>query len=332
MADTVLIVDISHLTYRAESSPGDTLYTSTNLPTKALYGILTSINKILNEKPNINKIYLAFDGFSKYRRELYPEYKANREHNPEDKRYAAYIEPDDHGWSRKDRIKFTIDKIKEIAPSLAMHVAYDKDSEGDDMGYRLGKQLYYNSDLIFMTDDKDWLQLINLFPKATVYRAMANEIITEKNFLQTQGVPPAWFVIQKAMLGDKSDNITSVLSGCGEKAIELLLSEAIKKNINPESESLWIQLQDVVRDLESNNKLGRHKNLTKIYDYENYQTFNRNIKLVDFRKCPADNVLTENLNEILHLDFEKAVDIIKTLEFRSLNKIVVPGSPWCKLS
>ena len=59
MSNSVLIVDISHLTYRSESTQSETLYTSTNLPTKALYGIFTSINKILNEKPNINKIYLA---------------------------------------------------------------------------------------------------------------------------------------------------------------------------------------------------------------------------------------------------------------------------------
>jgi 5'-3' exonuclease len=331
MAQTTLIVDISHLTYRSESSPGENLYTSTNYPTKAVFGILSSINKVLNDRPNINKIYLAFDGFSKYRKELFPEYKANREHNPSDKRYAAYIEPDDHGWSRKDRIKFAINKIKEIAPAFAMHVAYNENMEGDDMGYNLAKQLYYNSDLIFMTDDKDWLQLINVFPKSIVYRAMANEIITEKNFLQTQGVPPAWFVIQKALLGDKSDNINSVLPGCGEKAIGLLLTEAIKRNINPESDSLWVQLQDVVRELELNKQLGRSKNLVKIYDYEHYQTFNRNIKLVDFRKCPVSGVLQENLNEILRLDFAKAVDIIKALEFKALNKIVMPGSPWCRL-
>ena len=331
MANTVLIVDISHLTYRCESTPGEDLYTKDNLPTKSLYGIFNSINKVLNENPNINQVFLAFDGYSKYRHDLYPEYKANREHNPEDKRYAAYIQPDEHGWSRKDRISFAINKVKEIAPKFALHVAYNPETEGDDIGYQLGKQLYYNSDLIFMTDDKDWLQVINCFPKSKVYRAMAGEIITEENFEQTQGIPPKWFVFQKAMLGDKSDNITSVLSGCGEKAINLLITEAIKNNINPESESLWIQLQNVVKNLELNKQLGRHKNLTKIYDYENYKIFERNIKLVDFRKCPVQAVLTENLKEIMHLEFSSAADIIKTLEFRSLSKIVVPGSPWYKL-
>ena len=35
-----------------------------------------------------------------------------------------------------------------------MHVAYNENMEGDDMVVIWPKQLYYNSDLIFMTDDK----------------------------------------------------------------------------------------------------------------------------------------------------------------------------------
>jgi len=327
MNNTTLIVDASHLIYRNLSVTGKDLYTKSNLPVKGLYGVLSSINKILEENPTINRIYLAFDGFSKYRHELYPEYKANREHNPENKRYQDYITPDSHGWSRKDTIKWTMEKTKEIAPKFCMHVVYNEDAEGDDMGYLLGKQLYNTSELIFMTDDKDWLQLINLFPNSTVYRAMAGEIVTSQNFTQTQNIPANWFVFQKTMLGDKSDNIPSVISGCGEKAIELLINEAIKHNINPESETLWEELENIIDDVE----LGRHKNLINIKNYENKLTYERNKKLVDFRMAQITNTLTENINETLSLDFEEVASVIRELEFKSLSKIIIPGSPWYRL-
>lgn len=327
MNNTTLIVDASHLIYRNLSVAGNNLYTSTNLPVKGLYGVFTSINKVLEENPQINKIYLAFDGFSQYRHNLFPEYKANREHNPENKRYQEYITPDEHGWSRKETIKWTMDKLKELAPSFSMHVVYDENAEGDDLGYMLGKQFYGQSNLIFMTDDKDWLQLINLFPESTVYRAMAGEIITAQNFTQTQNIPANWFVFQKAMLGDKSDNIPSVIRGCGEKAIELLINTAIEKNINPESDTLWEELCSLTKIMD----LGRHKNLINMGDKENYLTYKRNISLVDFRKAQISIILNESLNEILNLDFEEAASIIRSLEFKSLSKIIVPGSPWYRL-
>ena len=325
--NTTLIVDASHLIYRNLSVAGKDLYTKSNLPVKGLYGVLSSINKILEENPTINKIYLAFDGFSQYRHELFPEYKANREHNPDNKRYQDYITPDEHGWSRKETIKWTMDKTKEIAPKFSMHVIYNENAEGDDMGYQLGKQLYGQSNLVFMTDDKDWLQLINLFPDAMVYRAMAGEIITAQNFLQTQNIPANWFVFQKTMLGDKSDNIPSVIYGCGEKAIELLINEAIKHNIDPDSETLWEELGDLVDDIE----LGRHKNLINIKNPENKLIYERNKNLVDFRRTQIPQILNESLNEILNLDFDVAAAIIRELEFKSLSKIIIPGSPWYRL-
>lgn len=327
MNNTTLIVDASHLIYRNLSVSGKDLYTKSNLPVKGLYGVLTSINKVLEENPTINKVYMAFDGFSQYRHDLYPEYKANREYNPDSKRYQDYITPDDHGWSRKDTIKWTKDKTKEISPKFCMHVICNENAEGDDMGYQLGKQLYGQTNLIFMTDDKDWLQLINLFPESTVYRAVAGEIITAKNFEATQNIPANWFVFQKIMLGDKSDNITSVISGCGEKAIELLINEAIKNNINPDSETLWEELGMMVEKME----LGRHKNLINIKNLENKLIYERNKKLIDFRMAQIPTILNESLNEILSLDFEEAANIINELEFRSLSKIIAPGSPWYRL-
>jgi DNA polymerase-1 len=332
MNNQTLIVDISHLIYRNASVSGTDLYTSDNLPVKALYGVLSSINHVITENTGINKIYLAFDGKPVWRKALYPDYKGNRESNPDNPRYQAYITPNEHGWSRKDMLSWTINKVKEIAPTFAMHVVYDEEAEGDDIAYRLAKKLYDHENLIFMTDDKDWLQLINLFPNATIYRAMAEEYITKNNFQETQNLPANWFIFQKTMLGDKSDNIGPVIDGCGEKAIEFLINEAIKNNINPNSDTILSDLYPIICEKSTKNELGRYKKLININTSESYEKYGRNKQLVDFRYCPQKELITEKLNEISQLDFEAAGTIIQQLEFQSLAKIIVPGSPWYKLS
>ena len=90
---------------------------------------------------------------------------------------------------------------------------------------------------------------------------------------------------------------------------------------------IWEELGDLVDDIE----LGRHKNLINIQNPENKLIYERNKKLVDFRMAQIPMILNENLNEILSLDFDEAADIIRELEFKSLSKIIIPGSPWYRL-
>lgn len=332
MNPQTLIVDVAHLAYRNLSKTGADLYTKgTNLPVKSLHGILSSLNKVLNENPMIRKIYMCFEGHSKFRHDIYPDYKANREHNPESPQYKSYIEKDAHGWSRKDSLSWTIRKVKEISPKFALHVVQNDILEGDDCAYALAKQLYGKEDLIFMSDDRDWEQLVYLFPGCKIYRAMAGEIITQENFYQTQGLPSNWFVYKKAFLGDRSDNIKSVAEGCGEKAIEFLIQKAVERGIDPNSPTMFTEVRQLITDLSDNNELGRYKGLVKFLDESAENNYKLNIKLVDFRQCPMPLLLTETIETNLHMDFDEALEVIQELEFDSLIKIIKPGSPWFRL-
>lgn len=333
MKPQALIVDTAHLAYRHTAAPGEALYTKKgNMPTKAIYGIINSLNKILNSNPGVKKVYLCFEGHSKFRYDLYPEYKANREHNPESPQYKAFVAKDKHGWSRKDTLRWTINKIKEIAPKLGLHVVYNEILEGDDCAFALAKQLFGKEDLIFMTDDKDWQQLIYLFPGSKVYRAMAGEIISQQNFYETQGIPSNWFVQKKALTGDPSDNIKPVVRGAGEKSIQHLINKAIQYGIDPDSPRFFMEIRALIRGMLETGEVGIFKrHLSGFLEPEAEKNYILNIKLVDFRYCPMPLLLSESIYKPLHMDFDEAMGILQELEFDSLFKILKPGSPWFKL-
>ena len=244
---------------------------------------------------------------------------------------------------RDDYYKEFLEVLNEFEALLrkkGIIVSRVKGAEGDDLLYVWSLYFGYvlDEELVIVTGDSDIRQIINknvsLFnnnSKNLKFYCISEREVYWNEYLDAdiQVVPtkPFEVLLYKVILGDKSDNIPSVIYGCGEKAIELLINEAIKNNIDPDSETLWEELGDLVDDIE----LGRHKNLINIQNPENKLIYERNKKLVDFRMAQIPMILNENLNEILSLDFDEAADIIRELEFKSLSKIIIPGSPWYRL-
>ena len=127
---------------------------------------------------------------------------------------------------------------------------------------------------------------------------------------------------------DKSDNIKSVAEGCGDKAIEMLINKAIEQNIDPDDPNLFNHLQQIIKCLSDKNELGRYKPLIKFLEPEAEERYKLNIKLVDFRLCPVPLCLNESIDEHLSMDFDEALQVIRELEFKSLTKMITPGSRW----
>lgn len=333
MAEHILLVDLSHLIYRNISIPTlAKLHTKTKIPTGGIYGVLQSISKCLEADPTISRIYLLRDGYPKWRKDFFPDYKANRAANPESPQYKSYIEPDAFGWSKKDTITYTNNKLDEIAQKLAMHVIYEEYSEADDLAYMIAKEFYdTDTKLTFLTSDKDWLQLIKIFPDTIVFDGIKGQSITKTNFKSLQGYDPKWFHFHKAMLGDKSDNIPSVVSGLGEKGLEFLISKCDEAGIDPDEPEFFSKLVNLVQEIPE-SQCGRYKVIKQI-DFSKQEDYNRNMKLIDFRECQySGGVLTETLHtqhrESLSLDYIGASQLFRELELASLSKILMPGSPF----
>jgi 5'-3' exonuclease len=339
MATHTLLVDESHLLMRNLNVPNlKVLKDKEKRPIGGLYGVLSSINYCLKQDPTINKVYLLKDGYAKWRKDLFPGYKASRGNNPDSPKYKSYITPDPIlGWSPKDTITWTRRKLTEISNSLGLHGFYDETSEADDLAYLVGKELLQNGEKItFMTSDRDWSQLIHIFKDydVSIWDGMKREIINKDNFKEKYNVDPEWFIFQKAMEGDGSDDIPGVITGCGPKAIQYLIEMAQEKGLHPDSDSFMLDLYGLIDSLDE-SILGRYKKLKNLTNEECKKQLELNLKLVDFRQCPHKSTITSDIlqesTKQIKLDFMSGSILLKELGFNSLSEIIVPGSPWYRL-
>ncbi len=146
-----------------------------------------------------------------FRKEMYPEYKANRDKAPEDLHAQVPM------------IKATLEKMNIACLSNPGFEADDIIATLADMAYRSGVET------VMVTGDKDLLQLVRdhvfaLRPPRkgeSHYRLFRAEEVREEF-----GVGPEQIVDFLSIIGDKADNVPGI-KGLGEKGAVKLLSEYI---------------------------------------------------------------------------------------------------------
>lgn len=74
-----------------------------------------------------------------------------------------------------------------------------------------------NSEVIIMSDDKDFIQLVD--NKVSVWRPVEKKYYTPKEVLDKFGIPPHNFIHYKVFMGDGSDNIKGI-NGIGIKTLQ----------------------------------------------------------------------------------------------------------------
>ncbi len=219
-------------------------YNSKGLNTSAIFGFTNVIDEIIKkEKPT--HIAVCFDApAATFRKEIYPEYKANREATPED-------------------IKKSIPYIKEILKGFKIPIFEQEGFEADDLAGSLAKKFSNeNFDIFLMTSDKDYLQLIDENIKIYKPRKSATdvEIIDIPAFQEKFGLEnPKQFIDVLALAGDTADNIPGI-SGVGEKtALKLLQDfkniEGIYQNIDKLKGKLKEKIEENTEALELSKKL-----------------------------------------------------------------------------
>ncbi len=199
----VFLVDISSFIFRAFYAIRQ-LTSPTGMPTNAIYGVLSMVVKILkDEKPE----YMAFcydRPEPSFRKELDPNYKANRSEMPED------LIPQ-------------IPYIKDLVRTLGIPAFEVPQYEADDLiGTIACKAIKNGFQAVIVSGDKDFGQLIS--PHVTMWDTMKDFKYDPKEVKEKWGVPPEHFIDYLALVGDSSDNIKGV-SGIGPKGAVKLLSE-----------------------------------------------------------------------------------------------------------
>lgn len=203
VSDKIIIIDGSSYFFRAYYAI-QRLSTSKGFPTNAIYGFVSMLMKVLDvEKPK--KLAIAFDTPKPtFRKELYTEYKANREAPPDDlvKQIPHIFRAvDAFGVKRLEKPGYEADDIIGTLTKKALQEGYAVD---------------------IITGDKDLMQLVQ--DRVTLYDSMRDKRYDRRAVFEKMAVYPEQIVDFLALMGDSSDNIPGV-SGVGEKTAADLLTQ-----------------------------------------------------------------------------------------------------------
>jgi DNA polymerase I len=174
--------------------------------TNALYGFIRSIHKLIKDF-SPDHIVAVFDGPNniKKRKEMYPEYKANRSETPGDLRYQI-------DWAR-DFCKYHGIPLLNI-PEV----------EADDTMGSIADWAQNQFDEVFLcTSDKDMAQLVGNGVKL-LNTHKDNTILDSVGVEDKYGVPPNKIIDLLSLTGDSSDNVPG-LPGFGPKTATTLLQQ-----------------------------------------------------------------------------------------------------------
>lgn len=246
---TFYIVDISSFFFRSYYAIPGQMTSSSGLPTNALYGVLSMLLRLIRDhKPD----YMAagFDTkIPSFRKEIFPEYKANRGEMPED-------------------LEKQVPWLKKMIQILNIYGVEKEGYEADDIIgtlARLGTK--HNLKVFIVSGDKDFAQLVN--QNTALLDTMKSKMYYREDVYAKWRVYPEQMIDYQALTGDSSDNIPGV-KGIGPKGAATLLKEYkdldnIYNNINKINKTLQKklkggkkeaylskQLVTIVRDLKLN--------------------------------------------------------------------------------
>lgn len=203
MKPRLIIIDGSSYFFRAFFAIQH-LSNSKGFPTNAIYGFTNMLLRVLEvEKPEY--LVIAFDTPKpSFRKDLYSEYKANRESPPED-------------------LVLQIPEIMNMVDAFQIKRMQLEGAEADDVIGTLADQAVKDGFKVeIITGDKDLMQLVT--SDISLYDTMKDKRVGPEGVVEKFGVQPHQVVDFLALMGDASDNIPGV-TGVGEKTAAQLIQE-----------------------------------------------------------------------------------------------------------
>jgi len=186
-----------------------------------LTGFLKSVGYAIR-MADPTKVVIVFDGVggSNARRNLFPEYKANRNANRMTN-YSIFQSKAEEQESINNQMERLIQYLKCLPVTV---VSIDGLEADDIIGY-LATKFEAHKDtqkVTIMSADKDFLQLVT--DKVHCYSPTKKKVYTPKDVLEEFGVSSYNFLNYKVLMGDSSDNIPGI-TGLGPKKLLKLFPE-----------------------------------------------------------------------------------------------------------
>ena len=263
------------------------LINSKGINTSAVTGFTRTLWDLMAaQKPT--HLAVAFDlSGPTFRHEMFPEYKANREEQPED-------------------ITIAFPYIKSILKAFKIPIISVEGYEADDVIGTLAKQAEKEGYTVYMvTPDKDFGQLVseNIYLYRPSRQGNGIEIMGVEEICEKWGIQNVDQVIDMlALQGDKVDNIPGV-PGIGIKTAAKLLA----------------QFESVENLLENTDQL-KGKQKEKVEDNKDMAILSKKLATIDIE---APIQFDENVFILEKPDKTKLSEIFKDLEFRTLAKQIL---------
>jgi 5'-3' exonuclease len=291
----LMIVDANSVGHAANAA---TRLTVGGKPTQAIFGTLNTVRD-LSVKFKPSGIMMLWDGRAQWRYDLYPEYKANRNPDPNKKLKPYEIKKlklrEDYHAQRGD--------IARGLSLLGITQVFPKEDEADDLaGYLTGS---LTGEVMLVSRDHDWLQLVK--KNVSWFNPIDNELVKHSTFEAYTGYKHvSQFVAEKALMGDTSDFIKGV-PGIGETAAPLILNHyrggvgELIQEVKVAGEAWEPPTKELRRYRKKIIEFGLNKNGAM-------DVFYRNVKLMSLIDAPAPrrgtvSVVRSELNEGDFLEF-----------------------------
>lgn len=266
------------------------LINSKGLNTSAITGFTRTLWDLMRSQ-NPTHIAVAFDPPSPtFRHEMFTEYKANREEQPQD-------------------ITLAFPYIKSIVEAFNIPIVMVQGFEADDVIGTLSKQAEKEGFTVYMvTPDKDYAQLVsdNIYMYKPSRQGNGVDILGVKEILEKWEIQRVDQVIDiLGLQGDSVDNIPGI-PGIGAKTAVKLLAKF-----------------DTVEGLIENADQLKGKQKEKVIEFAEQGLLSKQLATIDL-EVPIQ--FDAKAYEIEPFNREKLTELFKELEFRSLSKQIL-GEP-----
>ena len=231
----ILIIDGNNICHRAYHQY-KSMRNEEGKITSMIFGFPYILHALINlHRPT--RVYVVFDGGRDARRlEILPDYK--KRDKKEDFDYENFIQQKN--------------VVLEMLTHLGVDYYHQKDKEADDFIYLLARKYGRKSQVLIVSTDKDFNQLIN--KNISIWNPFKQERITHLNCKKLTGYEPYQCVDYLTLLGDKSDNIPGY-RGVGEKTAVKFLEQvdSIENFLNDKNLTFNIK-RDILAEVYKVNK------------------------------------------------------------------------------
>ena len=166
-----------------------------------------------------SRCIIVFDGKngSGRRQKIYPEYKGTRKVKRRLNRNVDWgTAPQDEEQSMRQQMGRLVEYLEQLPLTL---VCIDGIEADDTMAY-ISQQLLPESDIILMSTDKDFLQLVD--DRVKVWSPTKKKLYNKQAVLEEYGIHSQNILTYRILDGDKSDNIGGI-KGAGLKTVKKFL-------------------------------------------------------------------------------------------------------------